>query len=303
MAKTNDPLFMDPVLLQQAEKMCKARLKNDPNNRAVLRSLAEVYRKLGHLEEAGATYARLFELDPEDREAGYLRAVLSGQEWPGMPSGVRPAPFVVLKDFLPADFHNTLIPFLVSVKERFVPVKTANGDYDPKIRETLRFTDEWEAKNRFRDYVVEALPRVLPRLYLPPFRVRSYEVQVRAYQDGHFFSIHTDADPGSRYAERAVNYVYYFHRQPRPFTGGELLLFDTDVEANNCPQARFTRVVPEDNSIVFFPPNFYHSVVPIRCPSKDFADSRFTLNGHIHRYPDATPAVEGRTEPSTVAVG
>ena len=80
MATNNDPLLVDPVLLRQAEQFCKQRLKNDPENRVHLRSLAEVHRKQGNLAAGAAAYEQLFRLDPQDQEAGYLQAVLGGKK-------------------------------------------------------------------------------------------------------------------------------------------------------------------------------------------------------------------------------
>ena len=51
---------------------------------------------------------------------------------------------------------------------------------------------------------------------------------------------------------RRLSYVYYFHRQPRPFRGGDLLLYDTDRQAGNFEMGVFTRIEPLHNSIVFF---------------------------------------------------
>jgi Rps23 Pro-64 3,4-dihydroxylase Tpa1-like proline 4-hydroxylase len=303
MTTNPDALFIDPALLQQAEQLCKQRLNNDPKNRAVLRSLAEVYRKLGNLTEAAAVYDGLFHLDPQDQEAGYMQAVLGGKEWPHAPKGIRAAPFVLLKDFLAPEFHDALLPFMVSVRERLVPILGGNKEYQPDSRQALEFRDKWGGRQRFRSWLAEILPRVTPRLYVAPFKVGSIEVQVRAYQDGHFFKVHRDATPNSPYSSRTVNFVYYFHKQPRPYAGGELLLFDSDLEGNTFTMARFTRVVPEDNSIIFFPPNFYHSVVPIRCPSKEFADSRFVINGHVHRREEAKPAVNESGGAVEVAAG
>ena len=42
-----------------------------------------------------------------------------------------------------------------------------------------------------------------------------------------------------------------------------------------------TGAVPEDNSIIFFPSRCCHSVIPIQCPSPDFGDNRFVIDGHI----------------------
>jgi len=299
-ATNNDPLFVDHLLLQQAQQLCTQRLKNDPENRTVLRSLAEVYRKLGNLPEAAAAYERLFHLDPQDQEAGYMQAVFGGKEWHLAPMGIRAAPFVLLKDFLTGDFHDALLPFLVSARERFVPMLGGNKEYQPHHRQALDYPDKWEGKQRFRICLARILAQAIPRLHLPSFQIGPIEVCVRAYQDGHFFKVHQDASANSAYATRLINFVYYFHKQPRPYSGGDLLLFDTDVEADALAMAGFTRVVPQDNALILFPCNFYHSVVPIRCPSKEFADSRFTINGHVHKRAETKPALE--TAPDNVAV-
>ncbi len=297
MTNSKDSLITDAALLSQAEKLCKQRVEQAPENRAALRSLAEVYRKMGNLAGAATTYERLFSLDPQDQEAGYMQAVLGGKEWPHAPDGVRAAPFVLLKGFLPREFHDALLPFMMSVQGQMIPMLDGDGAYNPDSRQALEFQGEWD-KRRFRDALAAVLARVIPRLYLPCFPIGQIEVQMRAYQDGHFFRVHRDAAPRSRYANRAINYVYYFHRQPRPFGGGELLLFDSDPEADTFTESGFTRVVPEDNSVVFFPPNFFHSVVPVRCPSKEFADSRFVINGHVRKRLEAAPAAQGSAEPS-----
>src|SRR5262249_5246447 len=127
MASNPDSFFVDSALLQQAERLCQARLQNDPENRAFLRSLAEVQRKLGNLAGAAALYERLFRLDAADQLAGYTAAVLGGRDWPIPPDGLRAAPFVLLKDFLPQDFHDTLLPFVTSIQEKFLPAKVKNA--------------------------------------------------------------------------------------------------------------------------------------------------------------------------------
>ena len=283
-ADTRGTFLVDPALMRQAEERCHRRLEQDAEDRAALWSLAEIHRKLGRLDEAAATYSRIFRLDPLDEDAGYLQAVLGGTERPKPITGIRAAPFVRLPEFLPPDFHQSLLPHFTAVRDRFVPVKQSQG-YRPDARQTLELPGEWEGRKPFTARILDVLPRVLPRLYLPPFTMGEHEVQVRAYQDGHFFKTHRDADPDFPGANRMINFVYYFHKLPRPYSGGELLLFDSDdVEVKGrMTMSRFTSVVPEDNSVVFFPAHFYHCVLPIRCPSRDFSDSRFVINGHFHK--------------------
>lgn len=177
MTNSKDSLITDAALLSQAEKLCKQRVEQAPENRAALRSLAEVYRKMGNLAGAATTYERLFSLDPQDQEAGYMQAVLGGKEWPHAPDGVRAAPFVLLKGFLPREFHDALLPFMMSVQGQMIPMLDGDGAYNPDSRQALEFQGEWD-KRRFRDALAAVLARVIPRLYLPCFPIGQIEVQM-----------------------------------------------------------------------------------------------------------------------------
>jgi Rps23 Pro-64 3,4-dihydroxylase Tpa1-like proline 4-hydroxylase len=276
-----EPLFVSDSLLQQAEQLCKLRLAQDPDNGTALASLAQVYRKQGNLSAATTLYKRLSLLNPDDREAEYMHAILAGTEVPSL-AGMRPAPFVLLKDFLPKSFHETLLPFVLSVQENLVPALVGTGDYKPETRESLDLPGKCEVKNRFRQYIRETIPKVTARLNVAPFEILDLEVKLRAYLDGHFFRLHMDCPPKiESCAHRKVSYVYFFHKLPRAYTGGNLLLFDSNLETNQFTTSSFTSIVPEDNCIVLFPSVYWHSVVPISCPSKQFADSRFVINGHV----------------------
>src|SRR5262249_13352080 len=143
------------------------------------------------------------------------------------------------------------------------------------------------------DYVKDFIPKVSPRLHVPPFVIERLEVKLRAYLDGHFFRLHMDCPQRTpENVNRRVSFVYFFHKQPRAYTGGDLLLFNTDVENDRFTTSAFTRVQPEDNCIVFFPSAYYHSVVPVSCPSKEYANSRFVINGHVSRRADPKQAEE-----------
>jgi Rps23 Pro-64 3,4-dihydroxylase Tpa1-like proline 4-hydroxylase len=291
----HEPLFVSSRLLQLAEQMCKLRLTKDPDNPTAIASMAQVYRKKGNLGEALTLYKRLTLLNPEDREAAYMHAILAGTDVPVL-AGVRPAPFVILKDFLPSSFHENLLPFMLSVQEQLVPALVGNNEYHPDSRESLDLPGKWVVKRCFHERVSKVIPQVAPRLHVPPFEMGDLEVKLRVYLDGHFFRAHMDcAQDFASCANRRISYVYYYHRRPRAYTGGDLLLFDTDIERDEFTTASFTSVVPEDNSIVFFPSAYWHCVVPISCPSRQFVDSRFVINGHVSKLVPK-PAVNAAAE-------
>lgn len=109
-----------------------------------------------------------------------------------------------------------------------------------------------------------------------------------AHNDGDFYRPHTDAGPGWLSA-RTLTFVYYLHRTPRPFTGGCLRIFDTQVVGGHARDAAtFRDIEPAHDSIVFFPASARHEVRPVSCPSRTYADSRFAFNGWLHQ-PHPTP--------------
>ena len=130
-------------------------------------------------------------------------------------------------------------------------------------------------RQRIRSY----LPWVLNRLAIPPFQVAKIEGQITASNDGEFFRKHADNSYGV-HRRRVVSYVYYFHRRPRRFAGGELLLYPTWYENGKLVFATKPRsIAPRQNRIVFFPSSALHEIQTVRCPAHDLADSRFTVNG------------------------
>lgn len=119
---------------------------------------------------------------------------------------------------------------------------------------------------------------------MPPFTVGRVECQVTASTDGSYFRPHTDAGKGAIDATRKLTYVYYFNREPKGFTGGELRVYNDELRNGKFSSTdTFQLVEPRNNSIVFFNAAIMHEVRPVQVASKAFADSRFTVNGWIHR--------------------
>ena len=93
---------------------------------------------------------------------------------------------------------------------------------------------------------------------------------------------------------RAISYVYYCHREPKPFTGGELLLYDTCPGTKRFARTRFSRIDPKRNTLVLFPSCYYHEILPVHCESDRFEDARFTVNGWVHGAHDEISSCEAR---------
>jgi len=133
------------------------------------------------------------------------------------------------------------------------------------------------------DRIKSVLPQVLKQLGMQEFGIRAVEAQITASNDGDFFHFHRDngIEP---VASRHLTFVYFFHREPRRFEGGELRIHDARLEADTyVSDGTYQAIVPEQNQIVFFPCELMHEITPLKCSSRLFADSRFTLNGWLRQ--------------------
>lgn len=131
------------------------------------------------------------------------------------------------------------------------------------------------------DRVKSVLPQVLDQLDMQEFNIRAVEAQITASNDGDFFHFHSD-NGNDPVASRHLTFVYFFHREPRQFEGGELRIHDARLKGHEyVTEGSYRTIVPRQNQIVFFPCELMHEITPVRCSSQLFADSRFTLNGWL----------------------
>ncbi len=160
-------------------------------------------------------------------------------------------------------------------------VNAGTVDYEARRSHVLMNRDEETAVLTKR--IQAFLPRVLQKLGQEVFPVSQIEAQITASNHGDFFYCHTD-DSAEEISSRALTFVYFFHREPKAFTGGELRIYDSQRENGQWVKADHCQtIVPEQNRIVFFPSSLVHEITPVECPSQAFADSRLTVNGWFHR--------------------
>lgn len=189
--------------------------------------------------------------------------------------------YLQLDNFLTPEEHQALLAYVERRQSEFVGTTTFTGAQN--YRESVVLYSFPEFEDLIRQRLVSMLPPVLEQLGLPPFNVSQIEAQLTAHNDGQFYKVHNDNGSADT-AVRELTYVYYFYREPKAFTGGELVIYDSKVEHNYYVQAdTFKTVEPRNNSIVFFLSRYMHEVLPIQCPSQQFLDSRFTINGWIRR--------------------
>jgi len=199
-----------------------------------------------------------------------------------------PAKCVVLDEFLAPQELDELTRFTLEHEGDFstseVISPTADGgvvNYEHRRSRVLM--DLAQHQDLVLERIKAVLPQVLQTLGMEEFSIAGVEVQVTASNDGDFFHFHSD-NGSDRVASRHLTFVYFFHREPRQFEGGELRIHDACLEDGAYVSAgSYQTIIPQQNQIVFFPCELLHEITPVNCASQLFADSRFTLNGWLRR--------------------
>jgi SM-20-related protein len=227
--------------------------------------------------------------EPDPPSRGVRTAVVSeAQVAVAERPAVLPAKCVVLDEFLAPAELSTLTRFVLeheaefSTSEVVSPHAEADGgvvNYDHRRSRVLMDLAQYE--DMMLQRIKSVLPQVLDQLDMEEFSITEMEAQVTASNDGDFFHFHSD-NGSDRVAARHLTFVYFFHREPRQFEGGELRIHDAGWEEGAyVSQGSYQTIVPRQNQIVFFPCELLHEITPVNCASQLFADGRFTLNGWL----------------------
>jgi SM-20-related protein len=203
------------------------------------------------------------------------------------PAMVR-AQSVVLDEFLAPQEMEELIRYTLEHEAQFstsevISPSGAPGVTDYSHRRSRVLMELGPHEEVILNRIRGVLPRVLQQLGVQEFPVTQTEVQITASNDGDFFRAHCD-DAQEMIASRRMTFVYFFHREPSQFEGGELRLHDSRNSGDQpLSTGSYQAIVPQQNQIVFFPCSTLHEITSVQCRSRAFADSRFTVNGWLHR--------------------
>lgn len=190
---------------------------------------------------------------------------------------------VVFRDFLGAAAARELLAYMDASRGAFSPADVHSGHetrVDAAIRQSSRLRECGPLGEDLERRVRGQLPALLTGLGMPRFEVADLETEFVAHGHGAFFARHIDTVIGAPAGRRPrmISTVYYFHRQPRAFSGGELRLYEPMPGST----AAIT-VAPEHDTLVAFPSFVPHEVLPVTCPPDDFMASRFSFNAWFRR--------------------
>lgn len=195
---------------------------------------------------------------------------------------------VVLHELLPPGDHAALVEWGLSLESHLCPSELLDGGrVDRRGRNSFSLEKgapmgDWAL--RLHQRYAELAPQLMEALGVAPFALSDVDIDLVVYNDGSFYGPHIDVASGAlrrAAADRVITTVYYFHGEPKGFEGGALRLHSLLPGADG--KRAFVDIPPEQNSLVAFAATALHEVLPVRCPSGEFRDSRFAINGWLRR--------------------
>jgi Rps23 Pro-64 3,4-dihydroxylase Tpa1-like proline 4-hydroxylase len=207
-------------------------------------------------------------------------AMATANTVPGSGTLVR-HPIVQIDDFLTGAELTRLMEVTLWAEPRFKPSPLSS--YRADHRQSLMIAAPYKVSELMLGKIRAIMPEVMEQLRIGAFTVGKIDCQVTANVDGSYFKAHTDAGHDEQ-IKRVLTYVYYFNRDPKGFTGGELRIYDDELRNGKFVATESFQIVePRNNSIVFFNAALMHEIMPVVVPSKQFRDARFTVNGWVER--------------------
>lgn len=127
------------------------------------------------------------------------------------------------------------------------------------------------------------LPDVLIQLGLEGFPLTEMEAEEIPNHATEGQGISSDGN-NPETALRVLNFMYFFYQTPKPFTGGEVRVYDSQLVNHQVSAAQsYKTVEPRQNSIVFFLTSNAYEVLRVYPNSPAFRDRCFRVKGWMRR--------------------
>jgi len=195
-----------------------------------------------------------------------------------------PPPYRLIENFLPQAEWDRAMAHALAHEKDFLDATIAlpgTDNPDTRFRRSRTLNDVAAVVPMVATRLHPMTADILRHLQMHGLPIRSMECQVTAHGDGDFFAVHTD-NALPEIAHRRISYVYYFHREPKQFSGGHLRLYNTLLEGGfNACGTLAADIDPPGNGLIIFPSHCHHEVTPIQCVSTALKDQRLTINGWL----------------------
>lgn len=187
----------------------------------------------------------------------------------------------IFDNFLGESVAAALLDHAISRPDQFEPSTVGVAETNRVLeaaRTSSTFRGDWgDLKRKFSDAIKCRLPEILAATGVANWSPKKLQIDLAVHRDGDFFSPHVDTATGHSKADiRMVSAVYYFHRQPKTFFGGELAIRDLRGGMDHT-------ITPLHDQLIVFPSFLPHEVKPVSVPGDEFADARFSINCWLNR--------------------
>lgn len=126
--------------------------------------------------------------------------------------------------------------------------------------------------------MLEFAPQLFEKLGITPRTLSELSITFIHGLSGHYGDAHADSTDG-RYA---ISLVYYLHKTPKAYEGGQLNFYErNELNPKGHSNEPIKEVETVDNMLVAFPSQTYHGVGAVSSTSSDFADGRFAVVAFI----------------------
>ena len=192
-----------------------------------------------------------------------------------------------IRDLLTEPERRALLDWAISHAAEFKPAKiyrrTEGESVDPRTRIALKLRNLGPHADVLSDRLMAVFPQISAAVGYRGSDDLSIEFELNAYGEGAHFAPHIDIPIGSVTdgglgQDRIISAVYYFHNEPKAFSGGALRIYRFGVESDRARQSDVIELEPVQNSLVVFPSWTVHAVDTVHCTSDRFSDFRFALN-------------------------
>lgn len=201
----------------------------------------------------------------------------------------RPGPYRIIPHFLGDHLAGRLLSYAQENEGAFRPTiigRNSTARLDETFRASRSLRDLGSLRGEMEQRYAAVMDWAVAELHIKPFTLDGFDMEVAAHNDGGFYKRHIDTFVGedalSSRRDRVLTGVYYFHAQPKGYSGGDLRMHALMASETG---GSFTDITPEHDMLLLFPSWMPHEVLPVSCPSKAFRDSRFAINGWYRRRP------------------
>ena len=255
--------------------MLQRSLAANADNVQTWMRLGHAQRRLGNFEAARDAYAQVLAREPENGAAAWLLAITAGQPLPAAApaDGALPTPFLHLRNFLAPAESARLRQWAEASRSLFRPARLMTGEGVQMLpRQHRAFNLHSDGQTTEAAWLIPKVRAILPRV------TAALGIDI-APEGADWIKLAVQPNEGFSWPHRdpfELVVVCYIHQEPRPFSGGDLLLHDSEPDTKAEDVRAFSRVKPIGNSAVFYPGPAFHEITPVACSSDDLLSARLT---------------------------